>query len=132
MDIEAIAKGLTDLEREWITGWQGPAGAAFNCVAGDLLRKGLLKSIADWGLNETGLAVRDFLKCQQPPTRLDALRDLVATLWCAGGCACCRDDDAWEKASNELAELFGVPRYEDGSGYDWYSVRDAALQEQGK
>lgn len=64
-DVEAIANDLTDLEREWITGWQGPAGAAFNCVAGDLLRKGLLKSLADWGLNETGLAVRNFLTGQQ-------------------------------------------------------------------
>ena len=60
------------------------------------------------------------------PTQSDALRDLVATLWCASGCSCCRDDDAWEKASHELAELLGIPKYDDGSGYDWYSVCDAA------
>lgn len=59
-------------------------------------------------------------------TQSDALRDLVATLWCASGCSCCRDDDAWEKASHELAELLGIPKYDDGSGYDWYSVCDAA------
>lgn len=62
----------------------------------------------------------------EQPTQNDALRDLVATLWCASGCSCCRDDDAWEKASHELAELFGIPKYDDGSGYDWYSVCDAA------
>lgn len=60
------------------------------------------------------------------PTQSDAVRDLVATLWCASGCSCCRDDDAWEKASHELAELLGIPKYDDGSGYDWYSVCDAA------
>lgn len=60
------------------------------------------------------------------PTQSDALRDLVATLWCASGCSCCRDDDAWEKASHELAELLGIPKYNNGSGYDWYSVCDAA------
>ena len=60
------------------------------------------------------------------PTQSDAVRDLVATLWCASGCSCCRDDDAWGKASHELAELLGIPKYDDGSGYDWYSVCDAA------
>lgn len=64
-NLEAIAKGLTDLEREWITGWQGPAGAAFNAVAGDLRRKGLLKGPCDWNLNETGVAVHNHLKGQQ-------------------------------------------------------------------
>ena len=59
-------------------------------------------------------------------TYSDAVRDLVATLWCASGCSCCRDDDAWEKASHELAELLGIPKYNNGSGYDWYSVCDAA------
>lgn len=65
------------------------------------------------------------------PTQSDALRDLVATLWCASGCSCCRDDDAWEKASHELAELLGIPKYDDGSGYDWYSVYDAAKDARG-
>ena len=62
-------------------------------------------------------------------TYSDAVRDLVATLWCASGCSCCRDDDAWGKASHELAELLGIPKYDDGSGYDWYSVCDAAKEQ---
>ena len=61
-DVETIAEGLTDMEREWITGWKGPRGAAFNSVAGDLLRKGLLKGPLDWTLNEKGEAVRNHLK----------------------------------------------------------------------
>ena len=61
-DVETIDKGLTDMEREWITGWKGPRGSAFNCVAGDLLHKGLLKGPLNWALNEKGEAVRDHLK----------------------------------------------------------------------
>jgi hypothetical protein len=61
-DPAKIAAGLTDFEREWIIGWQGPAGAAFNVVAGDLRRKGLLRGRLDWTLNETGLAVRAILR----------------------------------------------------------------------
>lgn len=58
---EQIVANLTDMEREWLTGWQGPTGAAFNAVAGDLQRKGLLKGPMDWNLNETGIAVRDMI-----------------------------------------------------------------------
>jgi hypothetical protein len=61
-DVETIAEGLTDMEREWITGWQGARGAAFNCVAGHLLDKGLLKGPLDWSLNEKGEAIRNHLK----------------------------------------------------------------------
>jgi hypothetical protein len=63
-DVETIAEGLTDMEREWITGWQGARGAAFNRVAGDLRRKGLLKGPLDWSLNDRGLAVLNHLRCQ--------------------------------------------------------------------
>lgn len=28
-DVETIAEGLTDKEREWVTGWRGARGAAF-------------------------------------------------------------------------------------------------------
>ena len=64
MDIERIAKGLTPMEREWITGWQGVAGAAFNVVAGDLRHKGLLVSASNWNLNELGQQVAAYLKGQ--------------------------------------------------------------------
>lgn len=56
----------------------------------------------------------------------DKVRDLVAKLYCAAGCSCCRDDDVWYEAAEELGELLEVPKYDDGSGRDWYSVRDAA------
>lgn len=60
-DVKRIAEGLSDLEREWITSWQGPAGAAFNAIAGELKRKGLLVGELDWHLNQTGEAVRAHL-----------------------------------------------------------------------
>lgn len=58
---------------------------------------------------------------------LEDARDLVAKLYCASGCSCCRDDEGWDAASNALGALFSVPRYSDDSGHDWRSVRDAAL-----
>ena len=60
--IVEIASGLSSLEREWITGWQGVAGAAFNVVAVDLQRKGLLKGVMNWNLNELGQRVRHYLQ----------------------------------------------------------------------
>ena len=56
-DPRAIAASLSDLEREWIVGWEGPPGGAFNAVAEDLLAKGLLVGFWDRRLNETGCAV---------------------------------------------------------------------------
>ena len=60
--IKEIAEGLHDLEREWITGWKGVAGAAFNVVAMDLYRAGLLISSQNWNLNERGKAARSYLQ----------------------------------------------------------------------
>ena len=59
---EAVAARLDPSEREWLTGWQGPAGAAFNVVATGLVRKGLLKSHTDWNLSELGERVIAHLK----------------------------------------------------------------------
>jgi hypothetical protein len=63
-DVARIAAGLTDFEKEWLTGWQGPDGAAFNVVATGLLRKGLLVGSLNWNLNELGLAVRAHLEAK--------------------------------------------------------------------
>lgn len=61
-DVARIAAGLDRFEREWLTGWQGVAGAAFNVVATSLLAKGLLVGPLDWNLSEKGEAVRNFLE----------------------------------------------------------------------
>lgn len=54
----------------------------------------------------------------------EEIREQVARLYCASGCSCCRDDDGWRAASDRLGKLLDAPMYEDGSGYDWYAVRD--------
>jgi hypothetical protein len=57
-----IAAGLSRLEREWLTGWQGPAGAAFNAIGENMAQRGLTVSQTDWRLNGKGAAVRELLK----------------------------------------------------------------------
>ena len=61
-EIAAIAEGLIDFEREFITGWQGVGGAAYNVVATGLVRKGLLIGPLDWNLNQKGERVREYLE----------------------------------------------------------------------
>ena len=52
-----IARGLIPMEREWLTGWQGVAGAAFNAIGARLARLGLTRSYTDWNLSPLGLEV---------------------------------------------------------------------------
>jgi hypothetical protein len=54
------------------------------------------------------------------------LRELVAKLYCASGCSCCRDVEAWFAAADELAKALCIPRFADDSGWDFWSVREAA------
>lgn len=61
-EIAKVAAGLLNLEREWITGWQGTRGAAFNAIATGLVRKGVLRGPMDWTLSEFGEAVRAHLQ----------------------------------------------------------------------
>jgi hypothetical protein len=61
MSAAEIAAGLMDMEKEFITGWQGPRGAAFNVVATGLVRAGLLKGYLDWTLSPLGEEVRSHL-----------------------------------------------------------------------
>lgn len=60
MDVEAIAGRLSQLDQERLTGWQGPTGAAYNCVSEDLCEMGLLNR--DWSLSAAGLEVRAYLE----------------------------------------------------------------------
>lgn len=54
--------------------------------------------------------------------KLEEARRLVAKLYCASGCECCRNEKEWDSASDALGELFGVPRTDDGYWIDWYTV----------
>lgn len=55
---------------------------------------------------------------------IQRLRYFVARLYCAAGCDCCRDTEIWNEAASVLAVMLGIPAYEDGSGFDFYKVRD--------
>lgn len=53
---------------------------------------------------------------------LSEIRQAVAAYMWSEGCSCCRSDNHDENGER-LALLLGVKKYEDGSGYDWGSVR---------
>lgn len=53
---------------------------------------------------------------------LSEIRQAVAAYMRSEGCSCCRSDNHDENGER-LAVLLGVKKYEDGSGYDWESVR---------
>ena len=53
---------------------------------------------------------------------LSEIRQAVAAYMWSEGCGCCRSDNH-DKNGERLAVLLGVKKYEDGSGYDWESVR---------
>jgi len=50
----------------------------------------------------------------------EQLRQAVADYMRSEGCSCCRDDDKHDEAKARLAALLNVPKYSDGSGYDFY------------
>jgi hypothetical protein len=53
---------------------------------------------------------------------LSEIRQAVAAYMWSEGCSCCRADNHDENGER-LAVLLGVKKYDDGSGYDWESVR---------
>jgi len=53
---------------------------------------------------------------------LSEIRRAVAEYLYSEGCGCCSADNHSENGER-LAVLLGVKKYEDGSGYDWESVR---------
>jgi hypothetical protein len=58
MSVAQIAAELHPIERRWLIGWDGPAGAAFNCIGESMAERGLTVSHTDWTLSPLGLAVR--------------------------------------------------------------------------
>lgn len=59
--IASKAASLDEFEREWVTGWRGVKGAAYNVVATSLFNKGLLMGRSDWRLNYLGEEVKLYL-----------------------------------------------------------------------
>lgn len=53
------------------------------------------------------------------PAERIKIRNAVADYMRSEGCSCCRDHEGHERNAERLALLLDVPRYADGSGYDF-------------
>lgn len=47
------------------------------------------------------------------------IRTALADYMSSEGCSCCGDYSAHKEHANQLGKLLGVPKYSDGSGYDF-------------
>ena len=52
------------------------------------------------------------------------LRKAFAAYRSAEGCSCCRNTQGYEAAEERLAALLDVPKYSDGSGFDFYRFKE--------
>jgi hypothetical protein len=55
----------------------------------------------------------------------DELRRAFAEYVASEGCSCCRNQEAHDIAAARIGKLLRVPKYEDGSGYDFWRYRAA-------
>ena len=51
------------------------------------------------------------------------LRKAIADYMYSEGCTCCQDIQTHKKHEATIAKLLNVPKYEDGSGYDFYKYK---------
>lgn len=56
-------------------------------------------------------------------TDLKTIRQALADYIWSEGCSCCRNQEQHDVAAQQLAKLLRVPKYNDGSGYDFYKFR---------
>lgn len=57
------------------------------------------------------------------PAERKKIRTAVADYMGSEGCSCCRDVDGHEVHKAALAKLLNVPKYSDGSGYNFEKFR---------
>ena len=50
------------------------------------------------------------------------IRRAVGDLVRSAGCSCCRNDEGWEDALERLGKLLNIPKFDDGSGYNFWQV----------
>ena len=51
--------------------------------------------------------------------KLAQIREAVADYMNTEGCSCCRNNDGHSETKERLAKLLRVPKYSDGSGYNF-------------
>lgn len=47
------------------------------------------------------------------------IRTAVADYMSSEGCGCCCDGERHREHANQLGKILGIPKYSDGSGYDF-------------
>lgn len=47
------------------------------------------------------------------------IRNALADYMASEGCSCCENTEEHKKAETRLAKLLRIPKYSDGSGYDF-------------
>jgi len=70
---------------------------------------------------EIGLVLEQAKKMEDDNKR--EIRTAVANYISSEGCSCCEGDNH-EKHQKKLAKLLDVPKYEDGSGYNFSLFKD--------
>lgn len=59
--------------------------------------------------------------------KIDKIKIAFAKFYQSQGCSCCRNEEKYHLATEELGKLLGFPRYNDDSGYDFYSITEEKL-----
>ena len=54
---------------------------------------------------------------------LEKIRELVADYMYSEGCSCCQNTDAHDETKKELAKILKVPKWKDGSGFNFGKFR---------
>lgn len=60
---------------------------------------------------------------RKPEPTIEVIRRAVADYMSSEGCSCCQDGEAHAAHAATLAKLLRVPKYKDGSGYDFARFR---------
>jgi methionine aminopeptidase len=55
--------------------------------------------------------------------RVDQIRQAIADYMNSEGCSCCENTEAHHVHKERIARLLKVPKYKDGSGYDFSRFR---------
>lgn len=55
------------------------------------------------------------------------IRRALADYIVSEGCSCCQDTPTHNEAANRLAKLLRVPKYADGSGFNFYACRSGDM-----
>lgn len=60
---------------------------------------------------------------EDPVALIGKLRRAVADYMWSEGCGCCSNEEKHQKHKARLARILDVPKYQDGSGYDFDRFR---------